>query len=182
MFKIIPEKKGIISKWSGGITKELFIYPEHCNFKERDFKFRISTATTEVEESTFTKFNNMNRIISVLKGKMELKHLNHHSIILNPYDIDHFSGNWTTYSKGRVTDFNLIINNNGSGDFHFKEISQNNINTIDSKNNISFIYCILGNIKIRDHVLDPGSLCIFKGEVINYTSLGAKLFYGYVEL
>lgn len=182
MFKIIPGKKGIISKWSGGITKELYIYPEHCDFKKRDFKFRISTATTEVEESTFTKFNNMNRVISILQGKMNLKHLDHGEVTIDPYEIHRFSGDWTTYSKGRVTDFNLIINNNGRGDFHFKEISQNNINTIDSKNNISFIYCILGNIKIGDHVLDPGSLAIFKGEVINYTSLGAKLFYGYVEL
>lgn len=182
MFKILSENKGIISKWSGGITKQLYIYPENCDFKKKDFKFRISTATTELEESTFTKFNNMNRIISVLKGQMALDHMKNHSIILHPYEIDRFSGNWTTHSKGKVTDFNLIINNNGNGDFYFKTIINNNINTINSKNIISFIYCISGNIEINNLILKPNELAIFDTETIDYTSENAKLFYGYIEL
>lgn len=182
MLKILSENQGIISKWSGGITKQLYIYPENCDFKKRDFKFRISTATTELEESTFTKFDNMNRVISVLKGKMELNHMDHHHIILNPYDIDHFSGDWTTNSKGKVTDFNLIINNKGVGDFYFKEITNNEIHNLNFKNRISFIYAISGEILINDSILKTGEIAIFDEEEINFKSERAKLFYGYVEI
>ncbi|MFK4784407.1 HutD family protein [Fusobacterium sp. MFO224] len=182
MFKILSENQSIISKWSGGITKQLYIYPENCEFKNRDFKFRISTATTELEESTFTSFNNMNRVISVLKGTMELNHLDHHHVTLNPYDIDRFSGNWTTHSKGKVTDFNLIINNNGKGDFYFKEITNNEVHNLNFKNRISFIYAISGEISINDSPMKAGELAVFDEEKISFKSEGAKLFYGYVEI
>lgn len=72
---------------------------------------------------------------------MELNHLDHH-IILNPYGIDHFSGDWTTNFKGKVTDFNLIINNKGIGDFYFKDITNKEIHILNFKNRISFIYVV----------------------------------------
>ncbi len=118
MFKILRESDRKISNWSGGVTKELYIYPKNGNYQSRDFKFRISIATTELESSTFTKLENTNRVISILAGHMELEHKNHHSISLDKYQIDRFKGHWDTFSKGKVTDFNLMVKN-GNGDFFF---------------------------------------------------------------
>ena len=42
------------SKWSGGETTELYIYPADYQYKKRDFLFRISRATIPKEKSIFT--------------------------------------------------------------------------------------------------------------------------------
>ena len=36
------------SKWSGGSTTELFIWPKDASYAERRFNIRISTATVDV--------------------------------------------------------------------------------------------------------------------------------------
>ncbi|NME35571.1 HutD family protein, partial [Fusobacterium sp. FSA-380-WT-3A] len=94
MIKILKEKDRVINNWSGGVTKQLYIYPEASTYQERNFKFRISIATTELENSTFTKLENTHRIISILDGRMELEHKNHHNITLEKYQIDRFEGDW----------------------------------------------------------------------------------------
>ena len=60
------------SSWSGGKTTELFIYPQNAIYSERDFDFRISTATVEVEESEFTLLPSYHRILFVLEGEVTL--------------------------------------------------------------------------------------------------------------
>ena len=44
----------VTSKWSGGSTTELYIYPPQAVYREGNFKCRISSATVEVEKSDFT--------------------------------------------------------------------------------------------------------------------------------
>ena len=39
----------VTSKWSGGSTTELYIYPPQAVYREGNFKCRISSATVEVE-------------------------------------------------------------------------------------------------------------------------------------
>ena len=39
--------------WSGGSTTELFIFPPTGNYRKRNFDFRLSTATVEVDTSDF---------------------------------------------------------------------------------------------------------------------------------
>ncbi len=51
--ELVTHNQQKISTWSGGTTTELFIYPEVAEYSERNFDFRISTATVEVEESNF---------------------------------------------------------------------------------------------------------------------------------
>ena len=43
------------SAWSGGTTTELFLYPEGGSYAARDFLFRISSATVDLEESDFQR-------------------------------------------------------------------------------------------------------------------------------
>ena len=57
--------------WAGGTSTEIFIYPSDGDFATRNFLFRISTATVEVEESNFTFFEGNTRHLMILKGELE---------------------------------------------------------------------------------------------------------------
>lgn len=49
--KIIDESQFSTSVWSGGKTTEMYLYPQDASYKERNFLFRISSATVEDETS-----------------------------------------------------------------------------------------------------------------------------------
>lgn len=107
--EIIRKSQQITSKWSGGTTTELLIFPPDAEYAKRNFIWRLSSAKVEDEESVFTHLPGISRIIMVLKGKLLLQHEAHYSVELKPFDQDRFSGDWTTKSFGRVTDFNLMM-------------------------------------------------------------------------
>jgi environmental stress-induced protein Ves len=109
-FQIHPFSQAISTKWSGGATSELFIFPLHSNFHQRDFIFRISSATVETEKSKFTLLPNFHRYLVVLEGRLKINHLNHFSVDLVPFESTYFEGDWETESVGKVRDFNLIFN------------------------------------------------------------------------
>lgn len=99
------------SKWSGGETRELFIYPPESSLEERNFQVRISSATVELEESGFSPFIGYDRIIMVLKGKVRLEHKSNNgdrTAELQPFMQDSFSGGEKTKSFGSCIDFNVI--------------------------------------------------------------------------
>jgi len=98
-YKIIGNEDIKISKWSGGITREIAIFPENSKYENRDFDFRISSATVENEESVFTKLPGYERIIMILDGKLKLVHEGKYSLELNQYEKDLFSGQWDTVSS-----------------------------------------------------------------------------------
>lgn len=181
MFKIIREKDWVVSRWSGGITNQLYIYPEDSDYQKRDFKFRLSIATTENESSVFTKLDKTWRVISILDGTMKLEHKNRYTVALNKYEIDRFSGEWDSFSIGRVTDFNLMIKD-GEGDFFFKEARENIAMVLDNKECFNFVYCIDGSIKTEDKELFKGELLVTDKKKIELNlSFGSKIFYGYIK-
>lgn len=108
-FELKKKKDFNTSNWSGGSTTELYIYPENSSYKDREFLFRISTAEVSLEHSCFTSLPGYSRYIMPLKGEMELKHKGHHHIKLNLFEQDYFQGSWDTESKGKCTDFNLML-------------------------------------------------------------------------
>ena len=63
----------VTTDWSGGTTTQLAIAPEEAVYAERDFLWRLSSAQVELEHSDFTPLPDYNRLISVLKGELELK-------------------------------------------------------------------------------------------------------------
>jgi environmental stress-induced protein Ves len=96
------------TEWQGGTTTQLVIYPKEAIYKNLDFIFRISTATIDVEQSTFTGLPNVSRIIMVLNGELTIQHKNQYTKQLKKFDTDIFSGDWETMSIGKVTDFNVM--------------------------------------------------------------------------
>lgn len=106
---LIKEASYKISIWSGGRTKELYIYPKESSYAKRDFIFRISSATIEEEESKFTNLQGINRFITTLDNEIILKHNGVEEINLKPYEVYEFSGDISTESGGIAEDFNLMV-------------------------------------------------------------------------
>lgn len=106
--QVIKANKFQTTRWSGGTTTELFIYPANANYIERNFDFRISTATVEVEESTFTGLPGYARKLMVLDGETTLTHENKYTKMLSKFLVDEFDGGWKTSSKGCCIDFNVM--------------------------------------------------------------------------
>ena len=114
-YEIVKSESINIQKWNEGTTKELYIYPPSANYKSLDFDFRISTATVETEESSFTNLPSVLRELMVLNGEIEIKHKNHYTKKLRQFDIDKFEGDWETSSKGKCVDFNLMTMRDTNG-------------------------------------------------------------------
>ncbi len=103
------EENYSISEWSGGKTRELAIYPPKCRYADRDFIFRLSSATVELDESDFTSLPDYNRVLMVLKGSVVLSYDGKRSVHLNELEQDSFDGGWKTKSFGKITDYNLMV-------------------------------------------------------------------------
>ena len=95
--------------WSGGKTTQLAIAPEGAVYAERDFLWRISSATVELEESDFTPLSDYNRLIATLQGEIDLSHDGASRLHLRPFEVHRFDGGVATHSRGRCTDFNLML-------------------------------------------------------------------------
>jgi len=124
MFKIHRFQNALTTVWSGGTTSQLFIFPLESVFAERNFDFRISTATIDVEESNFTPLPIYNRLLAVLEGNLEIIHQGKYSKKLQKFENDRFHGSWQSSSKGEVRDFNVIYNDNFELKFSQREISE----------------------------------------------------------
>lgn len=98
-----------VSRWSGGITKQIAIAPADAVYGERSFLWRVSSATVDLEESQFTPLPDYQRWITTLEGSVTLTHDGGAPIHLEPYEIHQFDGGSATCSRGRCTDFNLML-------------------------------------------------------------------------
>src|SRR3989344_2980024 len=96
-----------VNNWTGGITRQLAIFPFNADLAERNFIFRISTATVETERSAFSKFAGFQRILMILEGELKIDHKEHHIKELSPFETDIFDGSWETTAEGKVVDFNV---------------------------------------------------------------------------
>lgn len=130
--------------WASGTSTQIFIHPANASFTERNFLFRISTATVEAEESTFTFFEAITRHLMILKGELELIHEGRYTKHLRPYEQDTFSGEWSTRSKGKVTDFNLMLKDGAAGSLTHHHIGQGSSASFTAKTGYYFIYLATG--------------------------------------
>lgn len=109
--KIIHKDEYKISSWSGGKTTELYIYPEDKKYSDRDFEYRLSSATVEVEKSIFTKLTNYNRILMILDGSLEFFNEDLEKTV-DKFEQVSFDGGTNTTTIGKVTDFNVMLKKN----------------------------------------------------------------------
>lgn len=148
--QITRKSELITTKWSGGTTTQLAIYPEGASYADRNFLLRISTATVEAEESVFTRFQGVSRIIMILDGVLRLEHKGRYSKLLNRFKTDSFEGDWETRGFGKVTDFNLMTRGKVQGKVFGASLKKDETIPFQSSNGSGFIglYVIKGRIRI----------------------------------
>lgn len=153
MHYIISPQDWKVSSWSGGTTSELYIHPKDASFKKGNYSLRISIATVEVEKSTFTPLVDVDRVLTVLEGEIELIHEGHHSAILKQYDQDVFSGDWLTKSFGKVRDFNVMTKNN-EVETNVLKLSKNEILKVNKN---EFYFIAEGNVVLNKQKLEKNT-------------------------
>ena len=158
------EKDYKVSKWSGGDTTELYLYPEDGDYKSGNFQLRISSATVEVDRSEFTSLPGVDRYLMIFQGHLDMIHGEKEKISLEPYEVDHFDGGVPTVSYGKVVDFNLMLKNGARGRMEALclEIGQEWKVTPEKDENFLAIYVREGSVLIGDVELGPHELGVIR--------------------
>lgn len=99
----------VVSSWSGGTTTQIGIAPEGALYADRDFLWRLSSATVDLQQSDFTALPDYKRYIATLNGEIDIIHNDEAPIRLVPYQVHVFDGGWQTRSIGQCRDFNLML-------------------------------------------------------------------------
>ncbi len=162
--------------WSGGTITELFIYPENSEFENRDFIFEISTATVDVEQSNFTIFNNYNRIIMTLDNEFVVTHNDKETIALSKYEPHTFYGGDKTISRGKVNDYNFIMNREVChGDITGMSLANGSViyprkGNDPCEKKLELVYCAKGKLTFKIHdirnVIHQGDILIIDHGII----------------
>lgn len=113
--EVISKESVAVSRWSGGETRVYAIYPKDAVYADRDFDFRISSATIEDVPSQFTNFEGYHRYLAMLDNQVELtlngvdqQYEKHQLFAFQSTDLI------TSYTQG--TDFNLMLANHIEGE------------------------------------------------------------------
>ena len=108
-WKKYGEAEYITTRWSGGTTTQLAIAPEGAVYADRDFLWRLSSAGVDDDYSKFTALPDYERLISVLKGDLEMKIADGPRQALPCCQVAAFDGGVPVESWGRCRDFNLML-------------------------------------------------------------------------
>ncbi len=193
--RIYNEEQFNISKWSGGLTSQYAIYPESAKYIDRDFIWRLSSATVEVEESVFTKLPDYDRVLMVLKGDAVLVHGDERTVKLGAGEQDSFDGGLKTTCFGKIKDYNLMFKKGCTGRL-FTMDAENDAKTVEKGDqgehtNASYgFYCISGFVVVsaggETHMVGEGKQLVLDleaGESIEISVMGegkvivAEVFY-----
>ena len=101
-YVIITPEQMQTSRWSGGSTTQMMIFPAGSSYRNRDFRFRISSAAVEDAVSVFTKLDGVERFLTVLEGKISLRTGVSEPQELNAYDTIHFHGGAAEGCRKRI--------------------------------------------------------------------------------
>ncbi len=171
-YKIIASENFKPTNWSGGTTTELFIFPSTTNYQQRNFLFRLSTATVETEKSDFTPLAGISRKLMVLAGQININHQDHHTKQLNKFEVDAFEGDWKTSSIGKCTDFNLMTIGKTTGELTAIFIEKEKQVNYNMNNNCDWfiVYIYSGKVSIdlnnKKTIINKGDLLVFNKPTI----------------
>lgn len=159
------------SLWSGGATLELAIAPEGARYADRDFLWRVSSAAVELEESLFTPLPDYERLIAPLQGELCLSHNGGEPLLLRPYQIHRFSGADETRSRGRCTDFNLMLRRGAAeGEMEALRLGDESRELTAPAGETLLLYCAEGACRIES---DTRQSELRQGESLQISGCGA---------
>jgi len=160
----------LTTKWSGGATTEIAIFPESAKYSQRNFQYRISTATIEVEQSEFTLLPGFSRVLMILDGSGYIIHEGRFEAELKKYQSHNFSGDWKTSFLGMATDFNLMTTENYTGNLQVLIIEKTSsvLELLVETNSLTgfYFYKGLANIKTNSEIINCE-----EGDFISFTEL-----------
>jgi len=175
-YRIHRSGNHLTSRWSGGKTTQLAIYPENCDYAKQDFIWRISSATVDVPESDFTKLPDYERILLILDGEMTLSYADGRQVNLKKFDQDTFDGGDFVKSIGKAKDFNLMYQKENKGRVKVLDLSDEVI-TIPLggcekyDNQFHCFYCIGERAEIAYHI---ENIALKKGDFLEIRSVSQK--------
>lgn len=169
ILEFIRKNDLITNNWSGGTTTQLAIFPKESIYQERNFIFRLSSATVETEESTFTLLPGVTRVIMILQGEITLDHEGKYVKKLRKFETDKFQGDWQTKGFGKVTDFNLMTTGKAHGELEGLHLTKEEIKSFEFDNfDVFGFYVLNGTLAIETIqervVLNTGDLILIHGE------------------
>lgn len=143
-------KERTTAKWAGGTTTQLAIFPEGAEYTKFNFLFRLSTATVEVPESTFTFMPDVTRHLMILDGTLDIDHKGRYKKHLPKFGYDVFNGEWPTTAKGEVTDFNLMVRENYVGKLQAIALRDRQEETVTFRRKVKFsgVYLLTGSVRV----------------------------------
>ncbi len=153
----IPKASQPTTLWSAGSTTQIAIFPHEAQYQRRDFLWRLSSATVEQEESTFTHLPDYDRILLTLRGEMTLVHDKSAPLLLRALTPHAFDGAGETVSLGCVTDFNLMLRKNRcAGELGAADFPPGAKETLPLPNahpryekTLHLVYCAEGSLTLR---------------------------------
>lgn len=80
----LTEKDYAVSRWSGGTTTQIALFPPESSYAGRDFLWRVSSAVVEDGESAFTPLPDYDRHLMLLEGSLLLRHDGGEPLPLDP--------------------------------------------------------------------------------------------------
>ena len=139
----------VVSTWSGGTTTQIGIAPQGAIYADRNFMWRVSSATVDLEVSDFTALPDYDRLISTLEGEIDVTHNGGETIHLAPYCVHGFDGGWETRSVGKCRDFNLMTRK-GACSGRMEPIMGPTSVTIGGKpHDTAILYCGMGEVCVE---------------------------------
>jgi environmental stress-induced protein Ves len=87
----------------------MFIFPETCIYSYRNFDFKISSVTIEVESSYFTPLKVYHRLLTILDDENGLIVSNLTEVTLKQSELFWFNGSNEVKDKVMVCDFNVLF-------------------------------------------------------------------------
>ena len=158
------EKDYKVSRWSGGDTTEIYLYPEDGDYKSGNFQLRISSATVEADRSEFTSLPGVERYLMIFQGHLDMVHGEEKKVSLEPYEVDRFDGGVPTVSYGKVVDFNLMLKNGAKGRMEALclEAGQKFEIIPDEDENFLAVYVRKGEIQIGENAVKENQMIVIK--------------------
>lgn len=154
-WKLLDQAGYVTTSWSGGTTTQLAIAPEGAVYGDRDFLWRISSATVELDHSDFTPLPDYHRFLAVLEGEIRLKIDGQEPFLLAPGRVVEFDGGVPVESWGRCVDFNLMVRKGkGAGAVTVLSNTHTHEGSWTPAPGDAAIYCVSGAVRLPEYGLE----------------------------
>lgn len=160
-------------QWMGGTTTEFAIFPDSASYLDRNFIWRLSSASIDVDESNFSSLPDYDRVIMVLEGEVVLSYEGERVARLKSFEQDRFDGAWKTKSFGKIKDFNLMVRKGCEGYLELlmpetKSVKYSSSQESSKKFKTHALYCQEGYFVMsaagESHMVSQGQLLVMEGE------------------